>query len=361
MAEFSIGDKLRLTLFGQSHGPAIGCVIDGFPAGVWIDWNRVNAFMARRAPGQNAWSTARREADAPEILSGLDEKGRTCGAPIAALIRNTDSHSADYPDLTVTPRPGHADFAADIKYRGAWDVRGGGHFSARLTAPLCFAGALCAQWLENPGIPGIGPVRVAAHIARIGGVTDESPDPVSPRLPFYAQGAFPVVDSAKGEEMKKEIEAARQRGDSVDGAVKCFAVGVPAGLGGPWFGGLEGKLAQALFAIPAVKGVAFGDTRSFGSENNDPYCLREGKACTRTNHCGGILGGISNGMPLWFTVSFKPTPSISLPQQTLNLKEAKETTLHLKGRHDPCVVPRAVPVVEAAAALVLTDLMLQGA
>ena len=353
MPDFSIGDKLRITIFGQSHGPAIGCVIDGFPAGRTIDLDAVNAFMARRAPGQNDWSTPRTEADAPEIVSGLNERGETCGAPITALIRNTSVRSQDYPDLAHLPRPGHADFAATLKYGDAWDYRGGGHFSARLTAPLCFAGALCLQYLKEKG------VEIAAHIARIGNTLDAVPDTVYPVLPLYAPGAFPVIDQNRGETMKRVIQEAKKNGDSVEGAVRCIVTGFPSGVGGPYFGGLEGKLAQALFGIPAVKGILFGDPQRFGSENNDAYCMEDGKVYTATNHCGGILGGISNGMPLHFTLAFKPTPSISRPQQTVNLKTMEETTLSLRGRHDPCVVPRAVPVVEAVTALVLTDLLLQ--
>ena len=355
MADFTIGDKLKITLFGQSHGPAIGCVIDGFPAGKRIDWDAVSVFMARRAPGQNAWSTPRKEADAPEILSGLGADGLTCGAPLAAVIRNTNQHSGDYPDLLNVPRPGHAEYTAGIKYGPAWDYRGGGQFSGRLTAPLCFAGALCLQWLQEKNI------RVAAHIARIGKVCDEVPDTAHPSFPLYEAGAFPVIDPEKGRAMQDEIEAAKAAGDSVDGAVRCVVAGFPAGVGGPCFGGLEGKMAQALFGIPAVKGVQFGDTQPHGSENNDAFRIENGAVSTLTNHCGGILGGISDGMPLHFTVSFKPPPSIAKPQQTVDLRAMKETEMNLRGRHDPCVVPRAVPVVEAVAAIILTDLLLQGA
>ena len=356
MADFSFGDRLRVTVFGQSHGPAVGCVIDGYPAGRCVDWDAVNRFMARRAPGQNAWSTARKETDAPEILSGLNAEGVTCGAPIAAVIRNGDVRSGDYPDLHRTPRPGHADFAANLKYGEAWDDRGGGHFSARLTAPLCFAGALCMQYLAENG------VRISAHIARIGEVKDAVPDLLRPALPLYPDGAFPVIDEAQGEKMKREIEAARSRGDSVDGDVRCIVTGLPGGLGGPYFGGLEGRLAQAVFAVPAVKGVTFGDTQRYGSENNDAYSpdgALPGGAILRTNHCGGILGGVTAGAPVYFTASMKPTPSIALPQETADLKEQEETILTLRGRHDPCVAVREAPVIEAVTALVLTDLLLQ--
>lgn len=354
MADFTLGDKLKITLFGQSHGPAVGCVLDGFPAGQVIDWDRVRAFMARRAPGQNAWSTPRKEKDEWEIVSGLNGDGCPCGAPLTALIRNENKHSSDYADLLGKPRPGHADFTAGIKYGSCWDGRGGGQFSARLTAPLCLAGALCLQYLEEKNI------HVAAHIARIGRVWDETPDTVHPPLPLYPEGAFPVIDQEKGEQMKQAIEEAREAGDSVDGAVRCIVTGFPAGVGGPSFGGMEGKIAQALFGIPAVKGVWFGDTQTFGSENNDAFCMENGTVATVTNHCGGILGGITNGMPLHFTAAFKPTPSIAKTQQTVDTRALRETPLAIHGRHDPCVVPRAVPVVEAVTALVLTDMMLQG-
>ena len=355
MPDFSLGEKLRVTLFGQSHGPAVGCVIEGYPAGRRIDREAAAAFLARRAPGRNAWSTPRRETDDFEFVSGLDGDGMTCGAPLTALIRNADAHSGDYPDLRRVPRPGHADYAAGCKYGGAWDYRGGGHFSARLTAPLCLAGALCLPLLAEKGI------RVAAHVARIGGVEDVSPDPVAPVLPLYPEGAFPAIDPARGEEMQREIERARQAGDSVDGAVRCIVTGLlPGQAGGPYFGGLEGLLARAIFAIPAAKGLSFGDTRHRGSENNDPYCIRNGAVAAASNHAGGILGGITTGLPVYFTVSFKPTPSIALPQRTVDLQAGEETVLALGGRHDPCVAPRAVPVVEAVTALTLADLLLEG-
>lgn len=354
MSDFSVGERFKVTLFGQSHGPAIGCVIEGFPAGITPDGEKIAVFMARRAPGQNAWSTPRKEADLPEILSGLNENGQTCGAPITAVIRNSNTHSSDYAALRDIPRPGHADYTARCKYGSAWDGRGGGQFSARLTAPLCFAGALAKQILEKNGI------QIAAHISRIGPVQDAKPDAVNPQLPFFSSGAFPVIDAEQGEKMKAEIEAARSHGDSIDGAVECFVTGLPAGLGGPYFGGLEGKLAQALFGIPAVKGLHFGDPQLLGSENNDAFCIRDGAVRTVTNHCGGILGGITNGMPVYFTVDFKPTPSIALPQKSVSLKTLEETDLTVQGRHDPCVVPRAVPVVEAAAAIILLDLIVQG-
>lgn len=356
MSGNSIGEKLKVTIFGQSHGPAIGAVVEGFPAGMVIDWAALSAFMARRAPGQNAWSTQRKEGDKPEILSGMNAGNVTSGAPITAVIYNTNAHSKDYPDLTVVPRPGHADFAATLKYGANWDYRGGGPFSGRLTAPVCFAGALCKQYLKE-----VYGIEISAHIARIGYTRDEMPDTVHPRLPFYGEADFPVIQPEAGEKMKAEIESARQNGDSVDGEIRCVVTGLPGGIGGPLFAGLEGRMAQGLFGIPAVKGVVFGDTQIHGSENNDPFCVENDEIRTKTNHHGGILGGISTGMPLHFTVSMKPTPSIAKAQTSVNMQEKRETEMSIQGRHDPCVVPRAVPVIEAITAIILTDMMLQEA
>lgn len=359
MSDNSIGERLKITVFGQSHAPAIGVVMEGYPSGRKIDWAQVEAFMRRRAPGENAWSTPRRETDTPRILSGLNEKGETCGAPICAVIENQDSRSRDYSSLLHFPRPGHADFAALLKYGESWDARGGGQFSGRLTAPICFAGALCLQFLRERG------VMISAHIARIGGIEDDRPDCLRPALPLYAPGQFPVINQGKGEAMKAEIEAARQAEDSVGGAVRCVAAGLPGGLGGPLFGGLEGRLSLGLFGIPAVKAVEFGDglaaACSRGSQNNDAFCTEDGAVRTRTNHQGGILGGITTGMPLHFTVYFKPTPSIGRAQTSVRLPQGGEEEMRITGRHDPCVVPRAVPVVEAMTAVILTDMLLAGA
>ena len=358
MSDFSIGEKLRVTVFGQSHAPAVGCVIEGFPAGQPIDWERVRALMARRAPGGNAWSTPRKEKDLPEILSGLNAGGLPCGAPICAVIRNENARSGDYDALRPTPRPGHADLTARLKYGEAADPRGGGPFSGRLTAPLCFAGALAMQALEAKG------VRIGAHIASLGKIEDERPDPVAPALPLYPENAFPTISRAAGDAMQAAVEQARQHGDSLGGVIRCVVTGLPGGLGGPLFGGLEGALARALFGIPAVKGVAFGEgfdaARLRGSENNDAFCAVDGRIRTKTNHAGGILGGITTGMPLLFIVAFKPTPSIALPQQSVAPDTMENKEISVQGRHDPCVVPRAVPVVEAVTALILLDLTLQG-
>ena len=348
------GEHLKLSIFGQSHGPAIGMVLDGIPAGLPVDRAALSAFLSRRAPGQNEYSTPRKEADAPEFLAGLLDD-TTCGAPIAAQIRNTNTRSGDYANLKDCPRPGHADYTAQIKYGGHQDAAGGGHFSGRLTAPLCIAGGLCKQWLEAKGI------RIAAHIGAIAGVRDEPFDPIAPQLDSVSP-VFPTLSQERGEAMKEKIAQAKARGDSVGGIVECAVVGLPAGLGDPMFGGMEGKLSRMLYGIPAVKGVEFGAgfavAEMTGSENNDPFRVEQGRIVTKTNHCGGILGGITDGMPLLFRAAFKPTPSISLPQESVSLSAMENKDLEVKGRHDPCIVPRAVPVVEAAAAIVLMDILL---
>ena len=348
------GENLKLSIFGQSHGVGIGMVLDGIPAGLPVDMDALTAFLARRAPGQNDYSTPRKEADAPEFLSGLVEN-TTCGAPIAAVIRNTNTRSGDYANLKDCPRPGHADYTAQIKYGGHQDAAGGGHFSGRLTAPLCIAGGLCRQWLEGKGI------RISAHIAMIGGVWDRPFDPVRPEINAVL-APFPTLDEAKGDEMRQRIGEAKAALDSVGGIVECAVTGLPAGLGDPMFGGMEGKLAQMLYGIPAVKGVEFGAgfrvAEMSGSESNDPFRVEDGKIVTATNNCGGILGGITDGMPLIFRAAFKPTPSIARPQQSVSLSDMENRTLEVKGRHDPCIVPRAVPVVEAAAAITLMDILL---
>lgn len=351
------GKKVKITIFGQSHSEAIGVVIDGLPVGEEIDLNEVEKFMQRRAPGQNPWSTPRKEADIPRVVSGLFE-GKTCGAPICAIIENTNTKSKDYDKLKDLPRPGHADFTAWVKYDGYNDHRGGGHFSGRLTAPLCFAGAVCKQILERKGI------HVGAHILSIKGVKDISFDAVkidAETMKAVAEKAFPVQDDVKGEAMQAVIAAAREKGDSVGGIVECAVVGLPVGVGEPMFDGLESVLAQAVFAIPAVKGVEFGAGFAvadlFGSENNDDFIYEDGMVKTKTNHHGGSLGGISSGMPLVFRAAFKPTPSISMEQDTISISKRENDKLAVVGRHDPCIVPRAVPVVEAAAAVAVIDLL----
>ncbi len=350
----SFGNSLKISLFGQSHSRAVGVVIDGLPAGEAIDLAQVSAFMARRAPGNSPLSTARKEADVPDILSGLLD-GKTCGAPLCATIQNSDRRSGDYAGLLTLPRPGHADFPAAIKHDFSNDIRGGGHFSARLTAPLCFAGALALQLLARRGI------FVGAHIA---GIKDTPFDPmISDKDALHAPGlkSFCVCDDAAGEAMQAAILAAKAEGDSVGGIVECAVIGLPVGLGEPLFDGVENRLAAALFAIPALKGLEFGAgfeaARMKGSQNNDAYTLQGGRVQSASNHHGGILGGLSSGMPIVLRAAFKPTPSIAVAQQSVNLTQMAEETLAITGRHDPCVVPRAVPCVEAACALALLDLL----
>lgn len=347
---------MRYTIFGESHGPAIGVVLENVPSGLVLDMEAVAREMDRRAPGKNLLSTTRREADAVKILSGLFE-GRTCGTPLCGVIENTDTRSRDYQnDL---PRPGHADYAAHIRYNGCNDYRGGGHFSGRLTAPLVFAGAVAKQILAHRGI------YVGAHIRQIGPVEDERFDPVHTDPALFrtlADKSFPTLSDLAGERMRKEIYDARERMDSVGGAIECAVVGMLAGLGSPDFGcNVEGILSQHLFAVPAVKavefGAGFGFAAMYGSQANDPLTMSGDRVETTTNHTGGINGGITNGMPIVFSVALRPTASISQPQQTISLSRQENAELVVHGRHDPCVVHRAVPVIEAAAALAMTELL----
>ena len=346
---------MKYTIFGESHGPAIGVVLTGVPAGLKLDLDAVRAELARRVPGKNALSTARKEADEPEILSGLFE-GRTTGAPLCAMIRNTDTRSADYTAVTDVARPGHADYAAHVRYDGCNDYRGGGHFSGRLTAPLVFAGAVARQLLAARG------VTVCAHISSIYGESDGCWDTME-ELYAASRKEFPVIDDEAGERMRQAILDAKEELDSVGGAVECAVFGLPAGLGSPDFGeNAEGIFSQYLFAVPAVKAVAFGAGTAFslmrGSEANDPlYVDDDGSVKAEQNCAGGINGGITNGMPLFFEATFRPTPSIGRRQFTVNMKTGENAELELTGRHDPCVVPRAVPVVEAAAALAACQLL----
>lgn len=354
------GERLKLSIFGQSHGPAIGMTLDGIPAGLPVDYEKLQDFLNRRAPGQSEYSTTRRETDVPEFLSGIVDS-HTCGAPITAIIRNTNIRSDDYNNLKDCPRPGHADYPAQMKYGGYQDVAGGGHFSGRLTAPICIAGGLCKQWLEIMGI------RIAAHIVAIGGVVDEPGvyiDWANPNLDLIHQD-FPVLNPEAGRKMQEAIAAAKADGDSVGGLIECIATGLPVGLGEPIFGGIESKIAQIIYGIPGIKGLNFGSgfagSYMRGSENNDQYIIEDGKVKTKRNYAGGILGGITNGMPLVFEVAVKPTPSISKPQQSISLCTMETKELSVKGRHDPCIVPRAVPVVEAAAAIAIYDAILLNA
>lgn len=354
---FEFGEEIKITLFGQSHSEAIGVVIDGLPAGEKIDLEALQAFLGRRAPGQTPYATSRQEADRPEFLSGL-VNGQTCGSPVCAVIRNTNIRPSDYENLRDVPRPGHADFPAWVKYGGHNDIRGGGHFSARLTAPLCVAGGILLQLFSRRGI------QIGAHIAEIGGVADVRFDPVtvSPGvLESLGQKSFPVLDDAAGERMREEILKAKAEQDSIGGAVECAILGLPAGFGGPVFDGMENRIAQAVFAVPAVKGIEFGAgfavSKMRGSQNNDPFVVENGKIKTASNHHGGILGGLTTGMPVVFRAAFKPTPSISRPQRSVRLSRMEEEELVVKGRHDPCVVPRAVPCVISAAAIAVAGVL----
>ncbi len=354
-----LGEKLRVSVFGESHGAAVGAVADGFPAGEAIDENELKAFMRRRQGG-GPLSTPRREADEVEFLSGVFD-GRTTGTPLCAVIRNADARSRDYEKLRDLPRPGHADYTAYLKWGGQADMRGGGHFSARLTAPICAVGGVAKQILERKGI------FLGAHLMEVAGEADDA-FPLYPTKALFREVAekdFPVLNDGAGARMRRAIEQAAAEKDSVGGVVECCVIGLPGGLGGPLFGGMEGVLARALFGIPAVKGVEFGAgfsaARLRGSENNDAFCLdAQGNIRTETNHAGGILGGITNGMPLVVRAAFKPTPSIAREQRTVRLSAGESAPLTITGRHDPCVAHRAVPVVEAVTALVVLDRILEG-
>ena len=352
------GKNLKITIYGGSHDPEIGIIADGLPSGIAIDEKTLGEFMQRRAPGRDAYSTARREPDAPVFLSGV-ENGVTNGETLRAVIYNKNQHSGDYKSLEFTPRPSHADFAARAKYGDAVDLRGGGHFSGRLTAPMCIVGGICLQYLRSLGI------HIGAHAYCIGNAYDEPFDMVSldsETLARPANSQYPFLDSKAGEKMLAEIEAAREAGDSVGGIVECGIIGVPAGLGEHMFDGIENRISGIVFGIPAVKGIEFGNgfgcAHIRGSENNDPFYTDGEKIYTKTNNAGGILGGMSSGAPIVFRAAMKPTPSIYKEQDSVNMTTMQNTRLAINGRHDPCIVLRAVPVFEAAAAIAITDLLL---
>ena len=352
------GNNIRLSVFGESHGEAIGCVIDGLPAGVKLDMNAIQQELARRAPGRDKTATPRKEKDEAHIVSGV-LNGVTTGAPLAMVMENTNTKSGDYADLLRVPRPSHSDYPAFVKYNGFNDIRGGGHFSARLTAPLVFAGAIAKQILKEKG------VTVGAHIKRIGAVTDEGfslNDISAELLQTLSEKPFATINEDAETAMREEIERYRTAQNSIGGEVECAAVGLPVGIGGNIFDTVESKLSSLLFAIPAVKGVQFGLGFGFAESNaqavNDGYHYENGKVALLSNHNGGVLGGMTSGAPLVLSVAFKPTPSIACEQASVNLQTGENETLTIHGRHDPCVVPRAVPVVEAAVALGLLDLML---
>ena len=351
----TLGERYRVQVFGQSHSPMIGAVIEGIPAGVVPDMDFISAFMARRAPG-GALSTARKEADAPQIVSGLNDRGATCGAPLCILIHNTDARSRDYDRLRDIPRPGHADYTAAVKFSGHNDIRGGGQFSGRLTAPLCFAGALALQLLKEKG------VAIRARVHSVAGIGDAPVDLAHPPMDGLCPGPLPCVDPEAAARMAEAIEAARADGDSVGGVVECWATGLPAGLGEPMFDGVENRVARALFGIPAVRGVEFGlgfaAAGMKGSAHNDPFRVESGQVVTAGNNHGGALGGITSGMPLVVRAAFKPTPSIARQQPSVSLSRCEDAPLVIQGRHDPCIVPRTVPVVEAVVACTVLDMMM---
>lgn len=351
------GDKIKVSVFGESHGNGIGVVIDGLPAGVKIDMDRVLVQMARRAPGKDKTATPRLEKDFPNVLSGMLDNTLT-GAPLCAVIENTNTRSGDYSNLLSCPRPGHSDYAAFVKYNGANDIRGGGHFSGRITAPIVFAGAVCRQILEQKGI------KIAAHIASIGNVTDEYFNPVEIEDSLIKKlnlSAFALIDDSAEQKMRDEVEKARTSLDSVGGTIECAVTGIEAGIGDPMFDGVEGVIAKAVFGVPAIKGIEFGKgfelAKMRGSQSNDPFRYKDGKVVTETNNMGGILGGITNGMPVIFRAAVKPTPSISQKQKTVDLQKKENAELEIHGRHDPCIVPRAVPVIEAVTAIAIINMM----
>ena len=354
LSEF--GKALKIQIFGESHGEAIGCVISGLPAGEAIDLEELQAFMNRRAPGGKL-ATKRKEPDIPKLLSGIKD-GKTTGAPLCAIIENTDTRSGVYA-FGDTPRPSHADYTAKMRYGDSVDMRGSGHFSGRLTAPLCIAGGICKQLLARKGI------FIGAHLQSVGRFMDED-FPLYPSKELFdgiAAKAIPAISDDSAELFADEIEAARMALDSVGGCIETAILGVPAGIGSPMFEGVENRLAQAIFGIPAVKGLEFGmgfaSARLKGSQNNDPYCIVDGEVRTQTNNSGGIIGGITNGMPITFRAAMKPTPSIGIKQETVRLSTMEEAAVEIKGRHDPCVALRAVPVFEAVAAAVILDMYLE--
>lgn len=357
----SYGRILNISIYGGSHDDEIGVIATGLPRGFVPNTDELCAFMARRAPGQNAYSTQRREPDVPVFLSGLDENGALNGEKLCAVIRNTDQRSSDYNALSFVPRPSHADLAARLKYGESVDLRGGGHFSGRLTAPLCIIGGICLQYLRTRGI------EIGAHLYAVGGVFDrgfELANVGTDELALLRERAdFPVLDAEAAERMKAAISAARAEGDSVGGIIECAAIGLPAGLGEHMFDGMENRISAIVFGIPAVKGIEFGNGFAAaalrGSENNDAIMTDGSRVYTRTNNCGGILGGMTDGMPLVFRAAIKPTPSIFKEQDSVDLVTMTPTRLSIRGRHDPCIALRAVPVFEAACAIAVCDALMQ--
>lgn len=351
------GKNISLSIFGESHGEGIGIVINGIKPGFKIDMNQISKEMERRAPGRNSLSTQRKEGDIPEILSGVFN-GVTTGAPISMVIKNGDTRSKDYSKLKNLMRPGHSDFPGNVRYNGFNDYRGGGHFSGRITAPLVFAGAIAKQILESKGI------FVGSHIKQVGTVVDNSFDYINLNkgtLDNLLDRELPLLNISNIDKVKEEILEARQSEDSIGGIIECGIIGINPGVGNPFFDSIESTIAHLAFSVPAVKGIEFGIGFDFankkGSEANDEYYIEENRVKTYTNNNGGITGGISNGMPVIFRVAIKPTPSISKEQRTVDLNTMENTTLKIVGRHDPCIVQRAIVVIEAIAALAVLELI----
>ena len=349
------GKKVKYSIFGESHGRGIGITIDGLPSGIKLDMDLINNEMQRRSPGRDEFSTKRKEGDNVQILSGYFN-GYTTGTPLCGVIFNENQNSKDYDKLKDLARPGHADFTGKIKYSGFNDYRGGGHFSGRITAPLVFAGAIAKQILAEKGI------LIGSHILSIENVFDSYFDGANLKkqiLVDVLKKNFPVLDDLKGEEMKSIILKAKEETDSVGGIIEATILNLPCGLGEPFFDSIESNLAQLLFSVPAVKGVEFGMgfeiTKLRGSQANDVPYMDNGSVLTKTNNNGGINGGISNGMPIVFRVAMKPTPSIAKPQNTIDMVTGENSEVSVTGRHDPCIVLRALPVIEACAAMSILD------
>ncbi len=355
----SWGNAVKISIFGESHGRGIGIVIDGLPAGEKLDTDKILAQMARRAPGHDKAATPRMESDTPEIISGI-LNNTTTGAPLCAVIKNTNTRSQDYGNIMSNPRPSHADFTGYIRYNGFNDIRGGGHFSGRLTAPIVFAGAVCRQILERRNI------KIGAHIASVGNIEDERFDPINisdELIERLSTTKFGLIDENKEAPMRELIEDCRMSRDSIGGTIECAVIGMPAGAGSPMFNGIENVISSIIFGIPAVKGIEFGSgfdgSKKRGSQNNDEFYYDGDIVKTRTNNHGGILGGISSGMPIVFRTAIKPTASISQQQNTVDLIQHKNSTLVINGRHDPCIVVRAVPVIEAASAVAIINVLME--
>ncbi len=350
------GKKIRVSIFGESHGTAIGAVMDNLPAGEYIDFEELQSFLKRRQGGNNKYSTPRKEADIPQIISGIKD-GYTTGAPLCLMIKNENTRSIDYE--TDIPRPGHADFTAYTKYNGFCDLRGGGHFSGRLTAPICAVGGILMQILKRRGI------EIVAHLSSVGDVYDDKIDALSineKQLSKIKSGSFPAFSDDAGEKMQELIVSVKEEGNSIGGCVECGIYGIDAGVGNPMFDGIENAIASAAFGIGGVKGIEFGagfkSSKMKGSENNDEFYMDNGTVKTKTNNHGGILGGITTGMPITFNVAFKPTPSILMEQQSISFSKYENTTMSTKGRHDPCIAVRAVPCIEAISAIAISDFLL---